>query len=122
MRREEKQLAPTTPRKNVKDAIKEQMTRRVVSSFLDVLVVYHFKDQEFSGYDVTQYINKKLNVWLSPGTIYSTLYAMEREGYLEVISGEKKRVFKVSEKGKILGQVFSCPADMLEYMQGLMEK
>ena len=115
-------MARNPPQKNPKDAIKEQMTRRVVSSFLDVFVVYHFKDQEFSGYDVTQYINKKLNVWLSPGTIYSTLYTMEREGYLEVVSGEKKRVFKVSKKGKMLEEVFSCPTDMLKHMQGLMEK
>ncbi len=115
-------MAHETPPETAKDAIKKQMIKRIISSFLDVFVVCHFKNQEFSGYDVTKYINKKLNVWLSPGTIYATLYAMERQGFLLNSSKSKKRVLKVTEKGTLLGELFESPQELLDFMRALMEK
>ncbi len=64
-----------------------------------MLIIGHFQDQEFSGYDVLEFIHKQMRVLISSGTVYYTLYSMEREKLLESSEMRKKRVFKATEKG-----------------------
>ena len=40
-----------------------------------------------------------MGVLLSSGTVYYTLYSMEREKFLESSDTGKKRVFKATDKG-----------------------
>ena len=66
---------------------------------MDLLIIGHFQEQEFSGYDVLEFIHKQMGVMLSSGTVYYTLYSMERDNLLVSTDTGKKRVFKATEKG-----------------------
>lgn len=81
------------------EEIKADFYKKLVSSFLDLLVIGHFQEQEFSGYDVLEFIHKQIGVLLSSGTVYYTLYSMERDNLLVSTEKGKKRVFKATEKG-----------------------
>ena len=52
-----------------------------------------------SGYDVISFIHNKFGFLASSGTVYSLLYSLERNGLVEGIWIERKRVYKLSEKG-----------------------
>ena len=82
------------------DEIRNALTKRVISNFLDLIVIAYFHDKEFSGTDVLAFVRNRYDVQLSPGTTYSALYSMERVNLLEGFNGDSKRVYKVSQKGK----------------------
>ena len=52
-----------------------------------------------SGYDVISFVNRKYHFLLSSGTIYSLLYSLERKGLVEGTWTDRKRVYKLTEKG-----------------------
>lgn len=94
----------------------------MVSGFLDFIVLYHFQQAPFSAYDVTQLVNRSLNILLSPGTIYSTLYSMQRNGLLESYNVPNKRIFKATEKGLKLNKLIRSNADMIALARKIMQK
>lgn len=53
-----------------------------------------------SGYDVISFIHDKFHLLVSSGTVYSLLYSLERNGLIEGTWNERKRVYKLTEKGK----------------------
>ena len=53
-----------------------------------------------SGYDVISFIHNKFHLLVSSGTVYSLLYSLERNGLIEGTWNERKRVYKLTEKGK----------------------
>lgn len=106
----------------VDEKAEEYFAKRLVSGFLDFIVLYHFQQEIFSAYDVTQLVNRRLNILLSPGTIYSTLYSMQREGLLESYNIPNKRVFKASEKGLKINKLIRTNADMVALITKIMQK
>ena len=75
---------------------------RVVKCFLDILILIEMKKQKentLGGYDITAFINSRFGGILSPGTVYATLYAMERRGVIVGSSDGKKTVYALTEKG-----------------------
>ncbi len=73
---------------------------RVVKNFLDILILIEMKKQSnLSGYDVTSFVNNKFGGILSPGTVYATLYSMERKGLIKGESDGRKTVYSLTEKG-----------------------
>jgi DNA-binding PadR family transcriptional regulator len=75
---------------------------RVVKCFLDILILIEMKKQKentLGGYDITAFINSRFGGILSPGTVYATLYAMERRGVIAGSSDGKKTVYALTEKG-----------------------
>jgi len=52
-----------------------------------------------SGYDVISFIHNKFNLLVSSGTVYSLLYSLERNGLIEGSWDERKRVYRLTEKG-----------------------
>jgi DNA-binding PadR family transcriptional regulator len=60
--------------KNI-DAIYE----RFLKEFMDVIIMVKIREEgEASGYDLLSYFHGKFDLLVSPGTIYATLYSMER--------------------------------------------
>lgn len=53
-----------------------------------------------SGYDLITSIHKKFRILISPGTTYSLLYALERKGLTKGILNRRKRMYKLTDKGK----------------------
>lgn len=75
---------------------------RIVKCFLDILILIEMKKQKentLGGYDITAFINSRFGGILSPGTVYATLYAMERRGVIVGSSDGKKTVYALTEKG-----------------------
>jgi DNA-binding PadR family transcriptional regulator len=56
----------------------------------------------FSGYDVLRFVRDRFDCLLSSGTVYCTLYSMERRHLLEVVFEKRKRIYRISENGKIM--------------------
>ena len=44
------------------------------------------------------YINKKYGILISPGTIYSILYSLERKVYIEGQMVKRKRLYTLTKK------------------------
>ena len=86
--------------KQVDGYSQKDIEKRIVKSFLDILIIVEMKKQTtLSGYDVTSFVNNKFGGILSPGTVYATLYSMERKGLIKGESDGKKTVYKLTEKG-----------------------
>jgi DNA-binding PadR family transcriptional regulator len=82
------------------DEILRRMHRRMVRFFLDVLVLSELRNRSLSGYDIISFVHQRFGVLLSPGTAYSCLNFLEREGLIESKWARKKRVYKLTVKGE----------------------
>jgi DNA-binding PadR family transcriptional regulator len=67
---------------------------------MDIIMLTELRNSSMSGYDVIGYIHNKFGVLLSSGTIYSHLYALERDGLIRGINERKKRIYELTEKGE----------------------
>ncbi len=105
-----------------REAIRKAFTKRLITNFLDITVIAHFSDKPFSGYDVLTFLKSEFDVKLSSGTVYSTLYAMERQGLIEGFDSESKRMYKVTERGKITATVVTSFEGTREFMMALTGK
>ncbi len=104
------------------EQIKAEFFKKLVASFLDLMVIAHFKQEEFSGYDVIEFTHKRLGVLLSPGTVYYTLYSMEREKLLVSSEVGKKRVFKATEEGLHRTKLLMDPSAVGAYFADIMRR
>jgi DNA-binding PadR family transcriptional regulator len=115
--------------KNPTDLVSGYTTKdiqtRVVKCFLDILILIEMKKQKqnaLGGYDITGFINNRFGGILSPGTVYATLYAMERKGVIKGSSDGKKTVYTLTEKGdqvvNMMMQTFQ--KDMAEFASNFL--
>jgi DNA-binding PadR family transcriptional regulator len=77
----------------------KKMNERVIKSFMDTIIMSELRNGPISGYDVISYIHNRFGFLASSGTVYSLLYSLERNGLVEGIWIERKRVYKLTEKG-----------------------
>ena len=77
-----------------------EMHEHVIKSFMDVIIMTELRKGPLSGYDVISYINAKFNLLVSSGTVYSLLYSLERNGQVEGVWKERKRTYKLTDKGE----------------------
>jgi len=80
--------------------ILREMHERVIKGFMDVIIMTELRKGTLSGYDVISYINAKFNLLVSSGTVYSLLYSLERNGQVEGVWKERKRTYKLTDKGE----------------------
>ena len=79
----------------------QELRERTIRNFLDIAVLAELKKGHLmSGYDIIGFLNEKFRLMMSSGTVYNTLYALEREGVIEGQLKGKKRVYKLTEKGE----------------------
>jgi DNA-binding PadR family transcriptional regulator len=78
----------------------EKLRKQTIKSIMDIIMLTELKNGSMSGYDAIGYIHNKFGVLLSSGTIYSHLYALERDGLIRATMDRKKRVYELTEKGK----------------------
>jgi len=78
----------------------EKIHRRIIKSFLDVLVLAELRKNVMSGYDIIGIIHNKFRMLVSSGTVYSLLYSMERKGLIRGRWDQKKRIYMLTEKGE----------------------
>jgi len=77
----------------------KKMHERVIKNFLDTIIMAELQNVPISGYDVISFIHNKFGFLVSSGTVYSLLYALERNGLVEGNWVERKRVYKLTQKG-----------------------
>jgi len=80
--------------------ILKKMHERIIKNFMDIIVLAELRRGSMSGYDVISFIHNKFHLLVSSGTVYSLLYSLERNGLIEGTWNERKRVYKLTEKGK----------------------
>ena len=78
----------------------KEMHGRIVKNFMDLLIMAELKDSPMSGYDVISFIHKKFRLLVSSGTVYSLLYSLERDGFIEGKFSNRKRVYALTVKGE----------------------
>jgi len=79
--------------------ILKKMHEKVIKSFMDTIIMAELQNGPISGYDVISFIHNKFGFLVSSGTVYSLLYSLERNGLVEGVWIERKRVYKLTEKG-----------------------
>jgi DNA-binding PadR family transcriptional regulator len=77
----------------------KKMHERVIKNFMDTIIMAELQNGPISGYDVITFIHNKFGFLASSGTVYSLLYSLERNGLVEGVWIERKRVYKLTEKG-----------------------
>lgn len=78
----------------------KKMHRRIVKSFMDILILGELQNSPMSGYDAIAFIQNKFGILLSSGTVYSLLYSLERDGLTKGMWAKRKRVYELTEKGE----------------------
>jgi len=78
----------------------QTMQRRAVLDFLDVIILLELRKRPLSGYDFIHLIHKKFDILVSTGTVYSYLYALERNGLAKGEHSSKSRTYTLTEFGK----------------------
>ncbi len=67
---------------------------------MDLLILLNLRKGPMSGYDVITLIFENFGFLPSSGSIYSTLYALEREGLIKGCWSGKKRLYTLTTKGE----------------------
>lgn len=81
-------------------AVLKRMRGRIIKDFMDVLILSELRKRPMSGYNVIEFIHNKFGLLVSSGTVYSLLYSLEREKLIEGMWNERKRVYRLTEKGE----------------------
>lgn len=77
----------------------KKMHERVIKTFMDTIIMNELQNGPISGYDAISYIHNKFGFLVSSGTVYSLLYSLERNDLVQGAWIERKRVYKLTEKG-----------------------
>jgi DNA-binding PadR family transcriptional regulator len=76
------------------------MQKEVVKRFLDVVILCVLrKNGNLNGNEIRLLINEKLGIFLRPGSVYSTLYALERENLVKGLRNYRFRTYCLTPKG-----------------------
>ncbi len=98
------------------------MHRRIIRDFLDILVLAELRNGPMSGYDVITFIHNKFHLLFSSGTVYSKLYSLERNGLISGSSNQRKRMYKLTEKGEETIKAIMNANDKIQYLMSSLLK
>ncbi len=75
--------------------------RKLLKAFSDIAILEELTRKEaLSAPDIIDFFLKKYDIRMSPGTLYSILYKLERRGYIKVIPDKKTRFYALGDSGK----------------------
>jgi DNA-binding PadR family transcriptional regulator len=95
------------------------MYERFLKEFMDVLIMVKMREGETSGYDMLTYFHEKFDLLVSPGTVYSMLYSMERKGLIKARGVERKRIYTLTPKGEATIRTIQ---ESSEVVQGFLKR
>jgi DNA-binding PadR family transcriptional regulator len=76
------------------------MRERLVTDFLDTLILLKMKNKPLTGNDIISYVHKRFDVLVRLGTVYSCLHHLEKEELIIGKSGLNERIYSLTEKGR----------------------
>jgi DNA-binding PadR family transcriptional regulator len=102
--------------------ILKKMHERIIKNFMDIIILAELRDGPLSGYDVISFIHNKFHLLVSSGTVYSLLYSLERNSLIEGTWNERKRVYKLTDKGVKTIETIMCANDKIKnFITGLLK-
>jgi len=102
--------------------ILKKMHERIIKNFMDIIILAELRNGPVSGYDVISFIHNKFHLLVSSGTVYSLLYSLERNGLIEGTWNERKRVYKLTDKGrKTIETVLSANDKIKNFITNLLK-
>lgn len=93
--------------------ILNQMHKKIVKNFLDIVILMELRKRSMSGYDVISFVHNKFHMLLSSGTIYSNLYFLERNGLIRGERAQRRMVYTLTEQGKETVKAFLNSKDKI---------
>ncbi len=94
------QLKKSKQRFSPMEKILKEMKKRIVKSFLDIAIIVILKENEnLNGYEIIYQMRKKFGILISAGTMYSTLYALERQQFIKGLKHSRSRTYKLASEG-----------------------
>jgi DNA-binding PadR family transcriptional regulator len=100
--------------KNMERQVVNTIYERFLKEFMDILIMVKMKEGETSGYDLLTYFHKKFDLLVSPGTVYSVLYSMERNGLIKARGVDRKRIYTLTPKGEATIKAIRESSEVLE--------
>ena len=83
--------------RHLESEVLKKMHRRIVKSFMDILILAELRNGPMSGYDVIAFVHNKFGILVSSGTIYSLLYSLEREDMIKSrVKGTRRHYYPSS--------------------------
>ena len=78
------------------------ISRRMIKHFIDLLIMKYLKrhKQLANGYELIKYLHKEFGILLSPGTVYSAIYSLERQGLIKRENNTSNRMYKLTSTGE----------------------
>jgi len=103
--------------------ILKKMHERIIKNFMDIIILAELKNGPLSGYDVISFIHNKFHLLVSSGTVYSLLYSLERNALIEGTWNERKRVYRLTEKGKkTIETIMNANDKIKNFLTALLKK
>lgn len=95
--------------------------KKILKALLETRIMLCVRDEPLSGYDFLLHFNEKFNINLSPGTIYSTINNMERDGLIKSEIFMRKRIYRLTTKGKsLLDETLENQESLHDFVQELL--
>jgi DNA-binding PadR family transcriptional regulator len=102
--------------------ILKKMHERVIKNFMDTIIMSELQNGPISGYDVISYIHTRFGFLVSSGTVYSLLYSLERNGLVDGVWIERKRVYRLTEKGaQTIETILSAQDKIRSFMSTILK-
>jgi len=100
----------------------KKMHERVIKTFMDTIIMSELQNGPISGYDVISYIHNKFGFLVSSGTVYSLLYSLERNDLVEGVWIERKRIYKLTERGtKTIQTILNSHNNIKSFMTTILK-
>lgn len=101
-----------------------EMHISLIKHFLDVVVLTELrKSGSLSGYDILRFIHGTYDILISPGTVYSLLYSLERKKTVIGEWAEGKRIYSLTEKGeRTIDTISRSKGELLRFVENLLER
>ena len=95
---------------------------RFLKEFMDILIMVRMREGETSGYDIITYFHRKFDFLVSPGTVYSVLYSMERNGLIKAREVDRKRIYTLTSEGEAtIKAIHESSAVLKSFFSSLLE-
>ena len=84
-----------------KSEIVTDLNSRLIQNFMDIIALKLLRNNHLaSGYDLIRHFHQRFHMLVSSGTVYSMLYSLERQGFLEGNFDGRRRVYRLTGQGE----------------------
>jgi DNA-binding PadR family transcriptional regulator len=103
-------------------SILETVRNELIRSLLWIIIAKALQNSKtMSGYAVMVLLHQEYDFLISPGTVYATLYSLERKGVIKSILENGKRVYGLTESGKEkIKIILSAKNELLNFMKTIL--